>query len=208
MIRINLLKPETKEIRDTPAEGLPDFKTKKRPGVGNLIFLLLIIAIAGVYYYQKKAMGEEQQLMSQAQQEKSKLQYVSAKLMELQKQKESYDKKIALINLLKSQRDLAVRIMDELSRVLPEWVWLNDVTYGTKSVQIRGNALSNNLIADYISSIENSPYFEGVNLISSTQRTQGNDQYLEFSLTAGVVNPKQLTAPPPPDKAAAQRRTP
>ena len=208
MIRINLLKPETKEIRDTPAEGLPDFKTKKRPGVGNLIFLLLIIAIAGVYYYQKKAMGEEQQLMSQAQQEKSKLQYVSAKLMELQKQKESYDKKIALINLLKPQRDLAVRIMDELSRVLPEWVWLNDVTYGTKSVQIRGNALSNNLIADYISSIENSPYFEGVNLISSTQRTQGNDQYLEFSLTAGVVNPKQLTAPPPPDKAAAQRRNP
>jgi Tfp pilus assembly protein PilN len=207
MIRINLLKPETKEVREAPAEGMPEFKTKKRPRVGNLIFLLLIIALAGLYFYQKKAMDEEQQLLSQAQEEKSKLQYVSAKLMELQKQKESYDKKIALINLLKSQRDLAVRIMDELSRVLPEWVWLNDVTFGTNSVQIRGNALSNNLIADYISSLENSRYFEGVNLISSTQRTQGNDQYLEFSLTAGVVNPKQMTAPPPPDKAAAQRRT-
>jgi Tfp pilus assembly protein PilN len=207
MIRINLLKPETKEVREAPAEGMPEFKTKKRPRVGNLIFLLLIIALAGLYFYQKKAMDEEQQLLSQAQEEKSKLQYVSAKLMELQKQKESHDKKIALINLLKSQRDLAVRIMDQLSRVLPEWVWLNEVTFGAKSVQIRGNALSNNLIADYISSLENSPYFEGVNLISSTQRTQGNDQYLEFSLTTGVVNPKQMTAPPPPDKAAAQRRT-
>ena len=207
MIRINLLKPETKEVRETPAEGMPEFKTKKRPRVGNLVFLLLIIALAGLYFYQKKAMDEEQQLLSLAQEEKSKLQDVSAKLTELQKQKEAYDKKIALINLLKSQRDLAVRIMDQLSRVLPEWVWLNDVTFETKSVQIRGNALSNNLIADYISSLENSPYFEGVNLISSTQRTQGNDQYLEFSLTASVVNPKQMTAPPPPEKAAAQRRT-
>jgi Tfp pilus assembly protein PilN len=187
---------------------MPEFKTKKRPRVGNLIFLLLIIALAGLYFYQKKAMDEEQQLLSQAQEEKSKLQYVSAKLTELQKQKESYDKKIALINLLKSQRDLAVRIMDELSRLLPEWVWLNDVTFGTKSVQIRGNALSNNLVADYISSLENSPYFEGVNLISSTQRTQGNDQYLEFSLTAGIVNPKQMTAPPPPAKEAKTRRNP
>jgi len=208
MIRINLLKPETKEIRETPAEGMPEFKTKKRPAVGNLIFLLLIIVLAGFYFYQKKAMDGERQLLSHAQEEKGKLQYVSTKLMELQKQKESFNKKITLITLLKSQRDLAVRIMDELSRVLPEWVWLNDVTFGTKGVQIRGNALSNNLIADYISNLESSPYFESVNLISSTQKTQGKDQYLEFSLTAGVVNPKQMTAPPPPDKAATQRRTP
>ena len=194
MIRINLLKPETKDIRETPAEGMPEFKTKKRPAVGNLIFLLLIIVLAGFYFYQNKAMGKEQQLLSQAQQEKSQLQYVSAKLIELQKQKDTYDKKITLINLLKSQRDLAVRIMDELSRDLPEWVWMSDVTFGIKSVQIRGNALSNNLIADYISNLENSPYFEGVNLISSTQRTQGNDQFLEFSLTAGVINPKQIPA--------------
>ena len=206
MIRINLLKPETKEAKEIPVEGVPEYKTKKGPGVGNLIFLLLVIAVAGFYYLQKKAMDKEQQLLTLAQEEKSKLQYVSAKLTELQLQKESFDKKIALINLLKSQRDLAVRIMEELSRVLPEWVWLNDVTFGTKNVQIRGNALSNNLIADYISSLENSPYFEGVNLISSTQRTQGNDQYLEFALTAGVVNPKQITAPPPA-KAAPQRRT-
>jgi len=206
MIRINLLKPETKEAKEIPVEGVPEYKTKKGPGVGNLIFLLLVIAVAGFYYLQKKAMDKEQQLLTLAQEEKSKLQFVSAKLTELQLQKESFDKKIALINLLKSQRDLAVRIMEELSRVLPEWVWLNDVTFGTKNVQIRGNALSNNLIADYISSLENSPYFEGVNLISSTQRTQGNDQYLEFALTASVVNPKQITAPPPA-KAAPQRRT-
>jgi type IV pilus assembly protein PilN len=209
MIRINLLKPETKDIKEAPAEGMPELKAKKRPGVGNLIFLLLIIAVAGAYYYQKKAMDRENQLLSQAREEKSKYQYVIAKLDEIQKQKADLERKIGLINLLKSQQDLAVRVMDELSRGLPEWVWLNEVSTDSKNIQIRGNALSNNLVADFIANLENSAYFESVNLISSAQKTSKNDQFLEFSLTAVVVNPKQPALPPsPPTKETSKRRLP
>ena len=212
MIRINLLKPETKEIKETPVEGMPEFKAKKRPGIGNLIFLLLIVALAGFYYYQKKAIDQEKRAAHRRpRQEKNKLQYVIAKLDEQQKQKASLLLKIGLINQLKSQQDLAVRIMDELSKSLPDWVWLNEVSYDAKNIQIRGNALSNNLVADFIANLEDSPYFESVNLISSTQKTARNDQYLEFSLTAAVVNPKMPAAPPPPPAKAAkkpERRTP
>ena len=208
MIRINLLKPETKEVREVPAEGMPEFKAKKRPGVGNLIFLLLIIALASFYLFQKRAMDQERQLLNQAKEEKNKLQYVITKLDELQKQKASVDKKINLIRELKSQQDLAVRIMDELSKTLPEWVWLNEVSFDSKNVRIQGNALSNNLIADFIANLESNLYFESVNLIASTQKTSRNDQYLEFSLTAAVVNPKQSIAPPPPAKETKPRRSP
>ena len=206
MIRINLLKPETKDIKEAPVEGMPEFKAKKRPGIGNLIFLLLLIALAGYYYYQKKAIDQERTLWSQAAAEKEKLQYVIAKLNEQQKAKASLMQKIGLINQLKSQQDMAVRIMDELSKSLPDWVWLNEVGYDSKNIQVRGNALSNNLVADLIANLEASPYFESVNLISSTQRTARNDQYLEFSMTAAVVNPK--APPPPPSAKAAKRRTP
>jgi len=209
MIRINLLKPETKDIKEASAEGMPEHKTKKRPGVGNLIFLLLVLALAGAYYYQKRAMDRENQLLSQATEEKSKYQYVIAKLDELQRQKSSLERKIGLINLLKSQQDLAVRVMDELSRGLPEWVWLDEVSTDSKNIQIRGNALSNNLVADFIANLENSAYFESVNLISSVQKTSQNDQFLEFSLTAGVVNPKQRALlQPPPSGDAGTRRLP
>lgn len=206
MIRINLLKPETKDIKEAPAEGMPEFKAKKRPGIGNLIFLLLLVALAGYYYYQKKAIDQERTMLAQAAAEKEKLQYVIAKLNEQQKAKASLMQKIGLINQLKSQQDMAVRIMDELSRSLPDWVWLNEVGYDSKNIQIRGNALSNNLVADLIANLEASPYFESVNLISSTQRTARNDQYLEFSMTAAVVNPK-APPPPPPAKDAKTRRT-
>jgi len=208
MIRINLLKPETKDIKEAPVEGMPEFKAKKRPGIGNLIFLLLLVSLAGYYYYQKKAIGQEREMLAQARQEKDQLQYVIAKLDEQQKAKASLMQKIGLINQLKSQQDLAVRIMDELSRSLPDWVWLNEVGYDAKNIQIRGNALSNNLVADFIANLENSPYFESVNLISSTQKTARNDQYLEFSMTAAVVNPKVPAPPPTPAKDAKIRRTP
>ncbi len=208
MIRINLLKPESKDIKEASVEGMPEFKTKKRPGIGNLIFVLLLIALAGFYYYQKKAIDQEKEQLTVAKQEKDKLQYVVAKLDEQKRAQASLLLKIGLINQLKSQQDLAVRIMDELSRGLPDWVWLSDVAYDAKNIQIRGNALSNNLVADFIANLENSPYFESVNLISSTQKTARNDQYLAFSLTAAVVNPKVPAPPPPPAKDAKKRRTP
>ncbi len=211
MIRINLLKPEAKDIKETPAEGMPEFKAKKRPGVGNLIFLLLIIALAGVFLYQKRLMDQERRLLTEAKKEKNELQYVIAKLDQLEKQKLSLERKISLIVSLKAQQEMAVRTMDEISRLIPDWVWLNEISFDSKNVQIRGNALSNNLLADYIASLENSPYFENVNLISSTQKTIRASQYLEFALTATMVNPKAPPAapkPPPPAKETTKRRTP
>jgi Tfp pilus assembly protein PilN len=195
MIRINLLKPETKDIRETVVTpGISEGEGKKTPNLGNLIFLLLVIGLGAFYFIQQKAFDRENALLSKARQEKSQLQYVETKLGEQRKARESLDRKITLIESLNAQRDLAPRIMDELSRRLPEWVWLSEVTYDVKGIQIKGRALSNNLIADYISSLEASPQIMNVNLVSSTQKTTQGDQYLEFALRA-VVEKKPEPVP-------------
>lgn len=211
MIRINLLKPETKEIKEGPApEGVPEFKPKKAPNVGNLIFLLLIIGLGAFYFFQKKAFDRENELLRIAQEEKSRLAYVTAALEELSAQKAALERKINLINSLIAQQDLAVRIMDDLSRNLPEWVWLTEVTYDTKGLQIKGKALSNNLIADYISSLEESPNLMNVSIISSVQRRTRRDEYMEFGLNASIERQAELGetpgAPGPKTKAAAKKR--
>jgi Tfp pilus assembly protein PilN len=93
--------------------------------------------------------------------------------------------------------------MDELSRRIPEWVWLSEVVYDDKGIQIKGRALSNNLISDYIGSLEASPQIMNVNLISSTQKTAKGDQYLEFSLRAVLENkPEPVPAPAKAEPAA------
>jgi Tfp pilus assembly protein PilN len=69
-------------------------------------------------------------------------------------------------------------------------------------IQIKGNALSNNLLADYIYNLESSAHFANVNLISSAQKSSRGAQYLEFSLTLNYVLPEG--ALPPPQKPAAK----
>lgn len=205
MIRINLLKPETKDIREpvvTP--GIAEEPEKKGPNLGNLIFLALVIGLGAFYFFQQKAFKRENALLATARQEKAQLQYVEAKLEEQRQARESLDRKITLIEALNAQRDIAPRLMDELSRRLPEWVWLSEVTYDSKGIQIKGRALSNNLVADYISSLEASPQVMNVNLVSSTQRTVQGDQYLEFSLRAALETKPEPPPPPPPDEAAAK----
>ncbi|HSA95629.1 MAG TPA: PilN domain-containing protein [Acidobacteriota bacterium] len=205
MIRINLLKPESKDISKEPmaAPGAAEERTKKGPNLGNLIFLALVIGLGAFYFFQQKAFRRENALLATARQEKAQLQYVEAKLEEQRKARESLDRKITLIESLNAQRDLAPRLMDELSRRLPDWVWLNEVVFDAKGIQIKGRALSNNLIADYISGLEASPQIMNVNLVSSTQKTTQGDQYLDFTLRASL-EAKPLPAPPPekPEPAA------
>jgi type IV pilus assembly protein PilN len=211
MIRINLLKPETKDIREqVAAPGVTEEKARKGPNIGNLIFLALVIGLGAFFFFQRKAFDRETALLTTARAEKTKLQYVEAKLEEQRKARESLDRKITLIESLNAQRDMAPRLMDEFSRRLPDWVWLTEIVYDAKGIGIKGRALSNNLVADYISNLESSPQIMNVNLVASTQKTVQGDQYLEFSLRATVEKkPEPVPAPaaPEPDaKPAAKKK--
>jgi type IV pilus assembly protein PilN len=211
MIRINLLKPETKDIKETAvAPGAPEVTVRKAPKLSSLIFLLLVVALGGTLYLQRRAFDRENELLSTAKAEKAKLQYVTAKLEEQKKLKASLERKIALINELRSMQDTAARIMDQLSRSLPDWVWLSEVTFDAKGLQIKAKALSNNLIADYMDRLENSAILMNVSLITSTQKKTQRTEYLEFSLSAALEKKPEVApaaaAPEPKQKPATKQR--
>jgi Tfp pilus assembly protein PilN len=194
MIRINLLKPESKEIREAPAIAGPEIRAKKALPLTPVFLLLIAAVLAAAFFLQKRMISQEKTRLQTAQEEKGKLQYVVAKLEELEQQKAVFEKKINLITLLRAQQDSAVKIMDELSKKLPDWVWLTDLACDGQTIQLKGNALSNNLIADFIYNLENSPHFANVNLISSAQKAGRNTQYLEFSMTLSYVLPEAVLA--------------
>jgi type IV pilus assembly protein PilN len=194
MIRINLLKPERKEFKEAPVATVPEFKERRRQPLAALVLLVALVAIVALFFYQKNALSKENALLSAAQEEKKSLQDVVVKLEELEKQRNLFERKIRVIKQLQSRQEDAVIIMDELSKQLPNWVWLTELSFETQAIRVRGRAVSNNLIADYIFNLEESPHFRNVNLISSTQRRVRNNQYLEFALTATFLGPS-LTSP-------------
>jgi len=207
MIRVNLLKAESKDIGErSPALGAEsaekkskdissEKKAKKTPP-GNLIIFLAIILLGGGFLLQKRSLDKERTLLSEAQDEQRRLQPVVNKLDELEWQKQYLEMKVSLIRTLRAQQGTAVRIMDEISRALPDWVWLTEVTEGKTGLSLKGRALSNVLISDYVRSLESCGLFAAVGIVTTQQRTEGNNQFLEFTLTA-------VLPPPVPHKPAA-----
>ncbi len=185
MIRINLLKAEAK----APVIEEVRVREKKLAVSPSLILGLVIILLTAVAFFQINSINREKTLLTLKTEEKAKLGDVEAKLNLFEKQRDIIMKKINLIRDLKSFQEVAVRIMDEISKTIPDWVWLDEVNYDKQQIRIKGKALSNKLIADYISNLEASPIFAGVELISSIQQTRANDRFLEFLLTTNYVPP-------------------
>lgn len=187
MIRINLLKPEKKDLKDEIHSPAGKAQEKKKPDLTKLIIFFFVILIAALFFIQKNALKKEKRLFLDVQAEKEKLQHVFSKLEELERQKALYEKKIDLIKKLKSEQETPVKIMDGLTDNIPSSVWLTQSSYENHFVQIKGKAFSNNSIADYIFQLENDPCFDEVNLIASIQKKIKNNQIHEFSLTAKYV---------------------
>jgi type IV pilus assembly protein PilN len=190
MIRINLLKPGQKEIREAPsAAPVMEFKEKRQQPLFALILVGAVIAIAALFFIQRGEINKEQDLLAKAQEEKRSLQYVVAKLEELQQQREVLKRKIDLIIRLQAEQPSAVLIMDDLSKMLPDWVWLTDASYDSGIITIKGRTMNNTLLSDYIGNLMQSPYLNNVSLISSVIRRQRNDTFYEFSMSAQFIPP-------------------
>lgn len=194
MIRVNLLRTEIREIQPQAPQA-PEFKERKKPVLGNIFILIFILILTVIIYSQQRTLSKEKSLLMAAEEEKKKLQNVLILLDQLEKQKSLFERKIQLINQLKSRQRVAVIIMEELSDTLPDWLWLTEANYKEGGIYLKGRALSNSSLAEYILNLEESPYFDNVDLISSTQRRQGNTQYFEFSLTTKFLSPSLPAQP-------------
>jgi type IV pilus assembly protein PilN len=193
MIRINLLKEEPKAPIVKEEEAV---RERKPFPMTSLLGLFVVVAIA-LGYFQFNTIKKEKNLLSAAEEEKNKLKDVLSKLETVQGQQELILRKIDLINQLKAQQGTAVSILDEISKQIPQWVWLTEVTFSRQQIQIRGRATDNNLISDYIYNLETSPYFTNVDLKSTNRRQARNNEYFDFSLSAMYVVPQP---PQPPTK--------
>ncbi len=111
-------------------------------------------------------------------------------------------RKVEHIEGLLARRPMAGRIMDELMSALPDRVWLTEITYDSGKVRIKGIASSNNLLADYVSRLGDSPSLTDLTLGASMMRTVRGRESWEFSLEALARDPGSEGASAGSDPAA------
>jgi type IV pilus assembly protein PilN len=195
MIKINLLKPEKKEVAAgaTTVSAIDESRGNKL-NVPALIGAIAITlgTIGLLYVLQSGSLNSEKKLLEERTLRKAELEKVLQKLAELEASKLELDKKIKIINDLKFKQKDAVFMMDKLSRSLPDWVWLTDLNFKGGAVLLSGKALSNNLIADLINNLQTSNSFINVRLRSSSRNKEAGIDIFVFRVECVFVRQPDL----------------
>lgn len=193
MIKINLL-AEKKPVK-TKAPGPLKFE-----GVGGNQNLLLVgilflgFLAAGTWWWltasELKSWKAEK---VRAEVELVRLQEVRKKADYFKKQKELLEQKINLITELKKKQSVPVHILDQISKSLPDFVWLDTMTANQRQVNITGKATTYTAVSNFYDNLSSSGSFTNVILGRTSEVPEG----VAFSLTCKFSAQKEAAQPAP-----------
>lgn len=195
MIKINLLKPEKKDVPAgaTTVSVIDESKGSQLSIPAVIAAIAITIGTIGLLYFlQLNSLNSEKKLLQERTIRKAELEKVLEKLAQLEASKLELDRKIKIINDLKFKQKDAVFMMDKLSRSLPDWVWLTNLSFRNGILTLSGKALSNNLIADLVSNLQTSNSFINVRLRSTTRTKETGIDIFLFRLECVFVRQPDL----------------
>jgi type IV pilus assembly protein PilN len=160
MIKINLV-AETPAAASIQAER-PQFSLGAKQGdIILLIVLALGLVVVGTQWFLLTSKRSDlREVENQRRRERDELLVYIKKVEELEARREALRNKINVINELKRNQQGPVRILDEVSRALPELVWLGSLKLVGNNVELGGSAMDENAVANYISNLDASPFFD------------------------------------------------
>ena len=206
MIRINLL---TEAKAAAARKKTPVLPTGAR--LNNLLFIagvalgLLYIAAMGFYLIQKRRNLDEE--IGKARIEAERLRSIIEEVKGYELKKASLEEKIELINKLKTNQKGPVRLMDEVSRALPDLVWLTSLDVVGETITMRGKTLSPNAVATYLENLKKSPFFaepvfKNLGQDGGNQGIYSWEMNLVFQAGAGLTGATSGKPAPGPAKPA------
>ncbi len=201
MIRVNLLS-DTKEPGPGPFTPDPGSE-KKGVVVGIAILGIAVGAIAFQWLGSTREINQLDEEINELTQEKTRLAPIIVQVEEYQAKLAELEEKERLIERLKTERQGPVRMLDALSAELPDFVWLTDLTQRGPQVTIDGMAASLVSVADYIRKLEDSEWFENVELVDASVSTRQEQEFTEFQLRTQLVT-SSGTDPQPAGGAGAR----
>ena len=171
MIRINLLPIKTSKKRES--------------GRQQIAFFLLIIAGAGVGLYSWNEDLSSQVSKLDARVKKSShiiagLRKSVKSLHVFKRQEKQLEELLASVNRLNKQKIGPVRMMSNLSRIMPPKVWILNFKESRKHVTIRAVALDYDDLYLFERNLKNSKYFYNVKIVGSIKQSSSpvNGVYL------------------------------
>jgi Tfp pilus assembly protein PilN len=193
MIRINLLgRARPKAARQAvPLEAT----------LQVVFFAAALLVAFGVLYYNWHSTNQqiiEVRVHIQKQtSEKARLEQLKAQVDEFQRQKVVLQQRINIIEELQRNRTGGQELLDALANtvVRTDTLWLTSLTRQGNGLTINGSAGSINAVANFITQLEHSGYFNQIEIKESVQDTKNAAiQTFTFTLTAQFALPQDKSA--------------
>lgn len=179
MIRINLL-PVKK--RKKKAKPLPSFIVP----LISITSLTLIILAYFFFHYSSNLNSARAQFKSNDQ----KIAELKNKIREVEnfeKVNKDYEEKNKLIEQLRKNQNLPVMMLDEISRNLPNGVWISSMTVSGSNIAIDGYAFTNSDVVAYVTNLKGSSSFSDITLQESRLTEIEKITLYQFRLTFRMV---------------------
>lgn len=165
MIRINLLGREAEKqkrgLRGLSLENLGASPTQI--GIGAMLTSVFIV-LAVAWWYQSGRLEEVRADLARVTEERARLEEVATRVESLQERTDLIRDKLMVIVELKASQTGPVMLLDQVSRLLTDGLWLTRLQLEDGGVDIRGAALSEVTVADFVANLELSEYFTDVRL--------------------------------------------
>jgi type IV pilus assembly protein PilN len=193
MIKINLLPVRRRRVEESIRKEV------------SIFFLLLGLSLAVMGYVHMAQTGEIQQMTQEKKrlsEEITRHQARQKELKDLETKKKLLLQKLEIIDNLQANRDLVVRVLEQLASTVPsDKMWFRRVGQQGNKLTLEGVARGNETIAQFMETLAKSPFIDPNRVVLQQSRQEVIDGYKlkAFQLTCQVVVPK---------KAAEQKQQP
>lgn len=191
MIRINLLAVD----RDRGRRRAARFDQSTRLTLACLLILVGTASALGFWAWSlhRRTAALDAQIAA-AQTQARRLQSVIQQVQGFEKQRSELQQRVALIEDLRKGQGEAVHLLDELSRSLPDLLWLTEMKQHGDLVTIDGQCTSLTALSDLVAHLEASSYFKKpVELVGSqTQPAKAGqpEDLIKFTIKAQLAAPQ------------------
>lgn len=204
MIRINLLAVERGSAKR--ATLIP---AAHRVTIGASLILLAGALIIGWWYWSlRQTSAQVDDDLARADTDTQALRSVLAQVQKFEAQRAQLQQRVTLIEQLRRGQTAPVHVIDEISKAVPERLWLTELLQTGDVLTITGMTTSLTGVSDFVANLETSNWFKRPVDIIDTQMSQDpkTGDLVKFSVKATINNPDVQAAPGAAAPAAATEK--
>jgi len=179
----------------------------RRVTLGASAVLLVTVLGLGWWFW---SLHQQSQLLdidiASAELDTRQLRAVLSKVQKFEARKAQLQQRVTLIEQLRKGQTAPVRVLDQISRSVPDRLWLADMKQSGTEFTLDGYATTMTALSDFVATIEDTKWFrKPVEIIDSQRTTDAKaGDVVKFVVKANYVDP-DMPVPAAPVKPRAAK---